>query len=115
MSWEETILSDEEIDRIRYQYNEIYKGGVFEHTMKLTHCQEVAKAQAEKSYKAGKEDCPRVHLSPRWKEESYTEGYKQSRRDVIEWLGRYIEPLDDRPIYILRSRDWQVLLKELKG
>lgn len=41
-------LTDEEISKVRYKYNELYKGGVFEHTMRPNHCELVASAQLKK-------------------------------------------------------------------
>lgn len=49
MNKEDLLLTDEEIARAAYRYNELYKGGVFEYTRKPDADKAIAQAQLNKT------------------------------------------------------------------
>ncbi len=83
-------LTDEEISKIRYKYNELYKGGVFEHTMRPNHCELVAKAQLKKVVK--------------WLQ-------KHRAKDSV-FVTFDTGSVED--CVLIKVQDWQALLEEVK-
>jgi len=125
MDWEETVLSDEEYTKIEEDFvspdDDNWLGKVQD---------AVAKAQAEKSYKAGvntriDEDIARDSKLyedgySAGKKHGHSEGKKDGRRGLIEW-GDDICPhgtlTADTSVASKREcgECWQTLLKELEG
>lgn len=115
MNWEETVMRDEEFD----DASDWYEG-----TNDCLKCRNlIAKAQAEKSYKAGYLECAKELADGEVRRNSmlYDAGKAVGRRELIEWFKQAVDETSyanepDQWVKItLHGGLWQALLKELEN
>ena len=83
-NWEETMLRDDEIEKLDYSYDSPF---LLSSRLVDRHVKHVvAKAQAEKAYKAGVEEGRKVCPTNEIQGTIYLEGKQAGLKSVVEWI-----------------------------
>lgn len=112
MKWEDTVMTPVRLSEVIQYFPDwdLSRGNKFIEEL----CAYVGKAQAEISFKAGRDsfldDAGNANIP-------LSEAYDKGRREVVEFVGRYLNPRfwakdTNEPYYTIKKSEWQAKLKE---